>query len=280
MYTKRKKEDLRDLGSSGGLRENVVFQKEKEALKGLLGRPGKGRVTLRFQKERILYFTGRRIAGDPGRMEEIFDVLKQRTAWWGTWDYEDLGGGQGWGLTSPLPLTSLSLFPLQGPVLYRPQRGRWRLWGGTPPELRGSHREPQLRARADPGEEWDASGRAAGPQRGGEPSPQRLPGTCWGCWHLWEGISHVNPCRDLPCPDGGELRTSESWGMGEWTNKAFGGLSPHLWEPWASVPSLMSDPEGLAAGVYVCVWMSVCVCVCVWLSPNLPSPQLLALTQG
>ena len=63
----------------------------------------------------------------------------------------------------------------------------------------------------------------------------------------------MNPCRDLPCPDGGELRTSESWGMGEWTNKAFGGLSPHLWEPWASVPSLMSDPEGLAAGVYVCV---------------------------
>lgn len=82
MYTKRKEEDLRVLGSSGGLRENVVFPSEegKRGIEGFSGAPRKGKGDfLRFQKERILYFTGRRIAGDPGRME-IFEVLKQRTA--------------------------------------------------------------------------------------------------------------------------------------------------------------------------------------------------------
>ena len=206
-------------------------------------------------------------------MEEICEVLKQRTAWWGTWVYEDWGGGQGWVLTSPFPLTYLLLFPLQGPVLYRPQRGRWCLWGGTPPELRGSHREPQLRARADPGEEWDAPGRAAGPQRGGEPSPQRLPGTCWGCWHLWEGISHVNPRRDPHCPDGGSFghRNHGGWVNGqtrllEGSPHTFGSHGPQF-PPWRQIRK-----ASLLGCMFVCEWVCVCVCVTVSKSAQSSTP--------
>lgn len=70
---------------------------------------------MRFQKElNLVFLLERRIAGDPGRMEEIFEVLKQGAYIDGALGImKDLGEGVGWGLTSPSSLP-LSLFPMAG----------------------------------------------------------------------------------------------------------------------------------------------------------------------
>lgn len=57
----------------------LSISEEERGIDGSSGAPRKGRHDfLRFQKEQILYLIGRRIFGDPGRMEEIFGVLRQR----------------------------------------------------------------------------------------------------------------------------------------------------------------------------------------------------------
>ena len=78
-----KEEERRSEGSRefGGPEGECSISEGKRGIEGSSGAPRKGKGDfLRFQKEQILYFTGRRIAGHPGRMEEIFEVLKQRTA--------------------------------------------------------------------------------------------------------------------------------------------------------------------------------------------------------